>query len=91
MADVTIYTTTYCPYCVRAKKLFGSLGVAFDEVNLEEKPELREELTRKHNWRTVPMIFAGERFLGGFDDVNELHKRGELMPIVEKASGQADA
>jgi len=79
---VTIYTKNVCPYCDRAKNLFKSLGVPYEEINLEEQPELKMELSRKYNWRTVPMILVGERFLGGFDDVNELHRAGGLRPLL---------
>ena len=82
MSNVTIYTTSVCPYCIRAKNLFKSLNVPFEEVNLENDPALRQHLSAKYKWRTVPMIVVGERFLGGFDDVNELHRRGELKPLL---------
>lgn len=82
MANLTLYTTSICPYCVRAKNLFGKLGLPFDEVNLEGKPELRHELSERYKWRTVPMIVAGDRFLGGYDDVSELHAKGELLPLL---------
>ncbi|MCA2960225.1 MAG: glutaredoxin [Silvanigrellales bacterium] len=83
MADVTIYTTRICPYCTSAKNLFKSLGVPFEEIGLDANPELRARLSSENGgWRTVPMIFAGEKFLGGFDDVNTLHRQGKLMPLV---------
>lgn len=83
MPKVTIYTKDNCPYCVRAKRLFTSLQVPFEEINLEHQPELREELSRKYRWRTVPMIVAGDRFLGGYDDVSEMHRNGELTPLFK--------
>ena len=79
MAHVKVYTTPTCPYCVRAKQLLGSLGVAFEEVDVADNPELREELINKHQWQTVPAIFAGEDLLGGFDDISRLHTEGILM------------
>lgn len=82
MANVTIYTTSVCPYCVRAKNLFKSLNVPYTEVNLEGDPALRQALSAKYKWRTVPMIVVGDRFLGGYDDVSELHRRGELTPLL---------
>lgn len=84
MTDVKVYTTKICPYCVAAKGLLTRLGVPFEEISLEDKPELRMKLSQENNgWRTVPMIFAGERFLGGFDDINALHRKGELLPILK--------
>ncbi len=80
---VTIYTTSNCPYCHSAKELFKKLNISYEEINLEEKPELREKLSNENNgWRTVPMIFIGSKFIGGFDDTNKLHKNGELMKLL---------
>ena len=81
---VTIYSTKICPYCVSAKKLFSTLGIPFEEIGLDDKPELRQKLsTDNGGWRTVPMIFLGSEFVGGFDDVNKMHKEGRLLPKLE--------
>ncbi len=83
MAAMTIYTTSFCPYCTAAKRLLDSLGIDFEEIGLDDKPELRHRLSENNGgWRTVPMIFAGDRFLGGYTDVRELHGRGELAELV---------
>jgi glutaredoxin 3 len=84
MNKVLVYSTTNCPYCVSAKNLFQSLQVPFDEIDLTLKPELRMQLSEENNgWRTVPMIFIGGKFCGGFSDVAALHKRGELLPLIQ--------
>lgn len=82
MSQVRIYTTSNCPYCVRAKSLFKRLDVPFEEIDLEGNAALRAKLSAENNWRTVPMIFIGERFVGGFDDLNELHRSGELSGLL---------
>lgn len=83
MAPVTIYTTRICPYCIRVKRLFDSLGVAYEEIGLDGQYELRARLSEENGgWRTVPMVFIGDRFVGGFDDVNELRRSGELQTIL---------
>jgi len=91
MSQVKIYTTSVCPYCIRAKNLFKSLNVPFEEVSLERNPGLRQQLSEQHNWRTVPMIFVGDQFLGGFDDVNALHRAGKLTPMLGGAQASAGA
>jgi glutaredoxin 3 len=83
MKSVLIYTKTVCPYCAAAKNLFERLGAPYREVNLDGDPALRDELTRRHRWRTVPMIFVGDEFLGGFDDVRALHQAGGLVPKLQ--------
>ena len=53
MAEVTIYSTTVCPYCIRAKQLLERKGVAYKEINLSnEAPEVRVELMQRTNHRT---------------------------------------
>lgn len=84
--DVTIYTTRVCPYCTAAKSLFKQLGQPYEEIPLDDKPDLRARLSQENKgWRTVPMIFVGGKFLGGFDDVNALHSKGGLLPLLGKA------
>lgn len=81
--SVKIYTTKTCPYCVSAKKLLTSLHVDFEEISLEGKDDLRAKLSQENNgWRTVPMIFVGDYFVGGYDDLNKMHKEGKLMPMI---------
>lgn len=86
MQPVIIYTKDVCPYCDRAKNLFRALKVPFEEINLEHDHARRDELSRKFHWRTIPMIVVGGQFVGGFDDVNELHRKGKLRPMLETAS-----
>lgn len=83
MAHVTIYTSQHCPFCFAAKQLLSSLGAELEEIPLDRDDELRQRLSRENGgWRTVPMIFIGQRFVGGFDDVQKLHGSGELEPLL---------
>lgn len=84
MQDITIYTTAICPYCEQAKRLFKTLKLPYKEVPLDGNPDLRAKLSAEQKgWRTVPMIFVGQEFLGGFSDVKELHDKGEFLPKVQ--------
>ena len=81
---VRIYTRKWCWYCFAARRLLQGLGVEFDEIPIDGRKELRRRISElAGGWRTVPMIFAGDRFLGGFDEISELHRRGELQPLLE--------
>ncbi|ABK43913.1 glutaredoxin 3 [Magnetococcus marinus MC-1] len=83
MADITIYSTTICPFCVRAKQLFKKKGVDFTEINLDKQPDRRDEMLAKSGGRrTVPQIFIGDRHVGGCDDLYELELDGELDPLL---------
>ena len=82
---ITVYTKSYCPYCVQAKALLTRKGIAFEEISVEGKDELRIWLMEQSGQRTVPQIFAGERSLGGFSDIDALDREGKLDPILHGA------
>ncbi|PIR04386.1 MAG: glutaredoxin [Candidatus Magasanikbacteria bacterium CG11_big_fil_rev_8_21_14_0_20_39_34] len=79
MKQVKVYTTTYCPYCKKAKELLKALHVPFEEVDVEQDTQLRDELIERYQWQTVPLITFDEELIGGFDDLNRLHSEGKLM------------
>lgn len=84
MKTVTIYTTPTCPYCIAAKQLLNSESVAFTEVGMHTvSAEERQELSAKTNgYRTVPQIFIGDTFIGGFDQLNKLNNEGKLSQML---------
>ncbi len=75
---IRVYTTSYCPYCTRAKNLLKSKGVAFEEIDLTDDDKTRAKLHEETGWTTVPMIFIGDAFIGGCDDLYALDESGEL-------------
>jgi glutaredoxin 3 len=80
MKQVKLYTKDHCPYCDAAKRLFKKLSIAVIEENLESNPKERERLSRlAGGYRTMPMIWIGDEFIGGFSEVNALNDRGELL------------
>lgn len=83
MAKVEIYTTDYCPYCVRAKALLDNKGVQYTEYDVTGKDDEREKLVQKSGGRkTVPQIFINGQAYGGFDDINKLNQEGKLDAIL---------
>lgn len=78
MAKVTIYSKTYCPFCVRAKKLLENKGVPFEEIMVDSDPQLFAELKQKSGMMTVPQIFINEKLVGGYTELAELESKGEL-------------
>ena len=80
MKQVTLYTRSFCPFCLGAKQMLGDLGVKFTEINVGNDPVKREELATKYNWPTLPMIVVGDEFIGGFDDLRTLHAEGKFLP-----------
>ncbi len=83
MAKVQVYTTTYCPYCVRAKSLLKSKGVAFEEIDVTDDPELREKMVEMAGGRrTVPEIFINGQIIGGYDELRALDRAGKLDALL---------
>jgi len=82
-AKVIIYSTTYCPYCVRAKALFDRKGVVYTEIFVDSDDAKREEMTSKSQRMTVPQIFINDQHIGGCDDLYALDRAGKLNPLLE--------
>ena len=79
MAKIEIYTTNICPYCIRAKQLLRNKGHDWEEINIQQLPERRDEMiTRAGGRRTVPQIFIDDRHIGGCDDLYALESKKEL-------------
>lgn len=78
MAKIEIYTTTYCPFCVKAKNFLAQKNVDFTEINLGEKPDELVALKKRTGMRTVPQIFINDELIGGCDDLLALDAKGEL-------------
>ena len=74
MAKVTVYTTTFCPYCQSAKRLLTQKGVAFTEVNLTDKPDELQALKQRTGLRTVPQIFINDELIGGYTELAALEE-----------------
>jgi len=82
MKKITIYTTSICPYCVRAKALFDRKGLTYEEINVEEQQERDKMVIKAGGRRTVPQIFIGSVHVGGCDDLYALEKEGKLAGIL---------
>ncbi len=83
MPEILIYSATFCPYCIMAKKLFEKKEVEYTEINIDTKPEFRREMMQKTQRRTVPQIFIGDKHIGGFDDLHALERKNELNPLLK--------
>ena len=86
MQAVRMYTTEYCPYCIRAKQLLKERGVAqIEEIRIDEDPDQRRTLMESTGRRTVPQIFIGRTHVGGCDDLVALDRQGGLLPLLSAA------
>lgn len=83
MAQIIMYTTATCPYCVNAERLLRNKGVMdIDKVRVDLEPQKRVEMMEKTGRRTVPQIWIGDRHVGGFDDLRALDLAGELDGLL---------
>ena len=83
MADITIYTTSVCPFCHRAKALLREKGAPYKEIDVTYDSTERARMTALSNGRrTVPQIFIGGAHVGGCDDLYALDARGALDPLL---------
>lgn len=84
MANVTMYTTATCPFCMNAERLLQSRGVKdIQKIRVDLHPELRVEMMEKTGRRTVPQIYIDERHVGGFEDLRALDMAGGLQPLLD--------
>jgi glutaredoxin 3 len=79
---VIVYTRDFCSSCLRAKQLLRNKNVSFEEINIGEDDDLREEVIARSGRRTVPQIFINDRHIGGCDDLYALNAAGGLDPLL---------
>lgn len=88
MAQADVYTTMFCPYCVRALKLLKQKGVQVREIHAGGDMALRQEMTQRSNGGyTFPQIFIGDMHVGGCDELYALEHAGKLDPLIAQAKG----
>ena len=82
MADVIVYSKASCPYCDWAKQLLDSKHIPYEEIRIDLDAAQAQEMIRLSGRRTVPQIFIHGKPIGGFDDLSQLAKSGELDQLL---------
>ena len=82
MAEVTLYSTGWCPFCVRAKHLLAGKNADVHEIDVDREPEGRREMMALRGRRTVPQLWIGDRHVGGCDELFALERAGELDDLL---------
>jgi len=82
MTDITIYSSNYCPFCIRAKQLLGGKGLAFNEIIVDGQPAVRAEMTRLAGRTSVPQIWINGTHVGGCDELIALDRSGKLDKML---------
>jgi glutaredoxin 3 len=79
---VVMYTTNWCPYCERARRLLATKNVTIEEIDVESAPGKRAEMQARSGRRSVPQIFIGDHHVGGSDDLQALEAAGKLDGLL---------
>jgi len=82
MAQITVYTTDPCSFCVRVKQLLTTRGVDYDEVNLAKDPEGRAQLVERTGMLSFPQVVIGDEVIGGFRETFEADRSGRLRELL---------
>ena len=86
MADVVMYSSPFCPYCHRAKRLLNEKGVQFEDIDVFMHPRRKKEMVERAEGRTsVPQIFINGQGIGGCDELHALDREGKLDAMLGAA------
>ena len=84
MKNVTVYMGPMCAFCDAAKRLLNRNNIQFKEINIAIEDGKRDEMLKKSNGRrTIPQIFFNEDHIGGYIELRELEKKGELLNLLK--------
>lgn len=81
--SVVIYSSDYCPFCIKAKSLLQNKSVSYTEHKVDGKPKLRQQMQAKAGRSSVPQIWAGDTHIGGCDELFALERAGKLEPLLK--------
>jgi glutaredoxin 3 len=79
---VVMYTTSWCPYCARARRVLAAKNVSIEEIDVESAPARRTEMQNRSGRRSVPQIFIGDHHVGGSDELLALEAAGKLDGLL---------
>jgi glutaredoxin 3 len=79
---VVMYTTSWCPYCARARRVLAAKNVSIEEIDVESAPARRTEMQNRSGRRSVPQIFIGDHHGGGSDELLALEAAGKLDGLL---------
>ena len=84
MKSITMYTGPLCNFCEAAKRLLTRNNLTYTEIDISTKDGLRDEMIKKANGkRTIPQIFFDDHHVGGYVELRELEKTGELNNLLK--------
>lgn len=81
-----VFSKSYCPFCIKAKKLLDSIAPGYKAIELDEDSngsEIQSYLAQKTGQRTVPNIFIRQQHIGGCDDLHSKHSQGKIVSLLK--------
>lgn len=81
-AEIRIYSSNWCPFCIQAKRLLESKNQPFEEIIVDGKPDVRARMMQESGQHTVPQIWINGQHIGGCDELYSLERRQQLDPML---------
>ena len=83
MSHVVVYGTRFCPFCTAARRLLTAKEIDYQDISVDNNPELRGKLITKSGRNTVPQIWFGNQHIGGFDELRDLERQGTFNATLK--------
>ena len=83
MPHIVLFGTRFCPFCVAARRLLSAKGIDYQDIALDEDAELKIRVMAKSGRNTVPQIWFGTDHVGGFNELRDLERLGNLESSVQ--------
>ena len=81
-AEVKMYSTPWCPFCIRAKQLLKQKKVTFEDINVAFDQNLRNQIALETGRTSVPQIFINGEGIGGCDELYALERSNRLDALI---------
>ena len=84
MKKIIMYSGPMCSFCEAAKRLLKRNNLDFEIVDISSRDGLMQEMLQKSNGKkTIPQIFFNDKHIGGYVELRELEKNGNLFKYLE--------
>jgi len=78
-----MYTTAGCPFCVMAERMLAAKGITdIVRIRVDIDPSARAEMIQRTARRTVPQLYIGDTYVGGYEELAALHHAGKLEELL---------
>ena len=82
-AKIVVYSTDWCGYCARARRLLDAKGAKYEEIDVDVVPGARQEMEKRAGRSTIPQVFINDQHVGGSDELHALDAEGRLDPLLK--------